>query len=149
MTEETIGGLAATNASHCAAKSGGLASPASGGTVGPHPARNSRTRASCTASRVGGGSGIHRLRLKAPLLLARPSAAQAIISSGCINSAPHDPSPPAFATAIESEGELTPAMGASRMGTWRPKRLQNASVRSKVGLIGFAASEVERTRSPT
>jgi hypothetical protein len=54
------------------------------------------------------------------LLPARSSAAQFAISPGCINSAPQDASPPAFATAIESDGALAPAMGARRIGTRKP-----------------------------
>ena len=60
MMDDTTGGRAASSASHWAAKSGGATSPASGGTDGPKPARKSRTRASCAASRTGGASGIHR-----------------------------------------------------------------------------------------
>src|SRR5580704_6302720 len=135
MTEETIGAPHVSSASHCAAKSGGFASPASGGTAGPHRSRKSRTRVSCSALRGGAGSGTQRLRLKPPLLPARTSAAQAMISSGFINSAPHDPSPPALATAIESDGALAPAIGASRIGTCRPKRRQKAAARSRVMLI--------------
>jgi hypothetical protein len=74
--------------------------------------------------------------LKPPLLAARTSAAQAAISSGCINSAPHAPSPPALATAIERDGALALAMGASSIGTCRPKRRQKAAVRARVELIG-------------
>jgi hypothetical protein len=76
------------------------------------------------------------LSWNAPLLLERTSAAQAVISSGCISSTPHDPSPPALATAIDNEGALAPAMGASRIGTLNPNRAQNASARSIVALIG-------------
>ena len=47
MIEETIGGPASSSASHCAAKSGGVASPAVAGTSGPHCARKARTAASC------------------------------------------------------------------------------------------------------
>ncbi len=135
MTDETIGGPIASSASHCVANSGGLASPASGGTVGPHVARKRRTRASCAASRIGVGSGIQRLRLKTPLLFARTSLAQSTISAGCMGKAPHAPSPPALATAIESDGALAPAIGPRRIGTRRPNRRQNALVRSKVELI--------------
>jgi hypothetical protein len=45
--------------------------------------------------------------------------AQAKISSGVIRSAPQAPSPPAFMTAMESDGADTPAMGARRMGIFR------------------------------
>ena len=72
--EEMIGGPASSMASHCAVKSAGVASPASGGTCGPQVPRNARTAASAAASRSGGGSGIHRLSWKAPLLPAgRPT----------------------------------------------------------------------------
>jgi hypothetical protein len=37
--------------------------------------------------------------------------------------------PPAWATAIESDGGQAPAIGASRIGTFSPKRSQNAAVR--------------------
>jgi hypothetical protein len=67
--------------------------------------------------------------------LERTSFAQAMISSGCISSTPHDPSPPAFATAIEMDGALAPAIGASSIGTRRPKRAQKASARLVVALI--------------
>src|ERR1051326_963071 len=130
-----MGGPAAMSASHCAAKSGGLASAASAGTAGPHLPRKSRTRASCAASRRGGGSGIQRLSWNAPLVLPRTSPAQAAISSGFISSAPHEPSPPALAMAIDSAGAGTPAIGASRIGTRRLKRAQNGLVRSRMGLM--------------
>jgi hypothetical protein len=54
-----------------------------------------------------------------------------MISAGCINSAPQAPSPPAFITAIESEGALAPAIGANRIGSFSPKRRQNASARDR------------------
>ena len=127
-----MGGPIASSASHCAAKSGGRASPASGGTAGPHAARNSRKRASRVASRSGAGSGIHKLRFMAPLQFARTSPAQSTISAGCIGKAPHAPSPPALAIAIESDGALADAMGPRRIGTFRPNRRQNIWVRSKV-----------------
>src|SRR5215831_9606700 len=130
-----MGGPAASSASHCAAKSGDLASAASAGTGGPQLPRNSRMRASCAASRCGGGSGIHRLSWNAPLVLPRTSAAQAAISAGFISSAPHEPSPPASATAIDSAGAGTPAIGASRIGRRRLKRAQNAFVRSRTGVM--------------
>jgi hypothetical protein len=53
-----------------------------------------------------------------------------MISRGCIGSAPQEPRPPAFATAIESEGAEALAIGASKIGTRKPNRLQNASARS-------------------
>src|SRR5579883_344551 len=136
MTDEIMGGAAESIASHWAEKSGGVVSPASGGTGGPQPERKSRTRASCAASRFGGGSGIQLLSWKAPLLCERTSFAQARISSGCISSTPQDPSPPALATAIDNEGALAPAMGASKIGARKLKRAQNASTRAFVALIG-------------
>src|SRR3954467_7922955 len=129
MTDEITGGAAAKSASHWAAKSGGVASPASGGTGGPHWARKSRTRVSCAGSRRGGGSGIHRLSWTGLLLPARNSSIQAAIPSGVCSSSPAAPMPPAWATAIESDGGQAPAIGASRIGTFSPKRSQNAAVR--------------------
>ena len=61
---------------------------------------------------------------------ARTCAAQAAISSGRIISAPQAPRPPALATAMESSGGQAPAMGASRIGSLRPNRSQNAWVRA-------------------
>jgi hypothetical protein len=46
MTEETIGGCAASSASHCAVKSGGVASPAFAATAGPKRSKNVRRRSS-------------------------------------------------------------------------------------------------------
>src|SRR6202035_1861431 len=144
MMDEMIGGPTASSASHCAAKSGGLASAASAATAGPHWPRKSRRRASCAASRAGGGSGIHRLSWKAPLVPARTSLAQAAISSGRISSAPHEPSPPALATATVSAGAATPAIGANRMGTRRLKRAQKASVRSDQWVIAASLRAIAR-----
>src|SRR5215475_3167057 len=93
---------------------------------------------------AGEGSEIQLLSWKASLLLERTSFAQAMISSGCISSTPHDPSPPAFATAIERDGPLAPAMGASRIGTRRPKRAQKASARLVVAVIGSSDSDAGR-----
>src|SRR5579872_2755564 len=103
MIDETTGGAAARNASHWRSKSGGLASPASGGTGGPQPARNRRTRSSAAASRTGGGSGIQRFIWNDPLLPPRNSADQAAMASGELTSPPNPPMPPAFATAMASE----------------------------------------------
>src|SRR3982750_3309484 len=130
ITDETMGGEGLNSASHCAEKSYGAALAASAGPSGPHFARNARTLASCCALRAGGGSGIHRLIWNGPRLFARTSSAHAEISAGCISSAPHAPRPPAFTTAIEREEGHAPAIGASRMGTWRPNRLQNESMRA-------------------
>src|SRR3954465_6607511 len=52
------------------------------------------------------------------------------MSSGRISSAPHAPKPPAFATAIDNDGALAPAIGARSIGTWMPNRRQNSAVRS-------------------
>ena len=60
MMEEMIAGPASSIAWHCAAKSGGVASPASGARAGPHWPRNARTADSAAAFRSGGGSGIHK-----------------------------------------------------------------------------------------
>jgi hypothetical protein len=46
----------------------------------------------------------------------RTSRTHAAISSGFINSAPHEPIPPASMTAMERDGALAPAIGASRIG---------------------------------
>jgi hypothetical protein len=43
MIDETTRGLATSSASHCAAKSSGVESPASAGTAGPHCPKNFRT----------------------------------------------------------------------------------------------------------
>src|SRR6516165_4621854 len=59
MIDETIGGAAFSNASHGEEKSRRTASPAWAGTGGPQADRNSRTRASCAGSRLGGGPGTH------------------------------------------------------------------------------------------
>ena len=120
MTEEITGGAAASTASHCAAKSGGPASPASGATGGPHCARKRRRASSAAGSRAGAGSGTQRLIWKPSAPPARRSAAQAAIASGRISSAPQAPSPPALATAMDSDGGQAPAMGASRIGARRP-----------------------------
>src|SRR5262249_19637031 len=79
--------------------------------------------------------GIHRLSWNVPLVLPRTSAAHAAISSGFISSAPHEPSPPASAIAIDSAGAGTPAIGASRMGTRRLKRAQKSLVRSRMAVM--------------
>ena len=113
-------GPASSMASHCASKSGGIASPASRGTSDPQRPRKARTASSLAVSRCGGGSGIQRLMLKPPLLPARTSAAQDLMAAGCIKSAPQLPRPPALATAMESEAGQAPAMGASRMGARSP-----------------------------
>ena len=51
---------------------------------------------------------------------------------------PHEPRPPASATAIDSDGADTAAIGASRIGTRRPKRLQKLSVRFSMSLMSFS-----------
>src|SRR3954471_24285790 len=130
-----MGGAAVNNASHCAEKSYGAALAASGRTSGPHLARNARTLASCSGLRTGAGSGIQRFIWNGPRVFARRSAAHAEISAGCINNAPHAPRPPALATAIDSEDGHAPAIGASRMGTLRPNRLQKESMRSRALFI--------------
>jgi hypothetical protein len=67
-----------------------------------------------------------------PFPFARTSSAQAVISSGCISSAPQAPSPPASITAIERAGADAPAIGASRIGSSSPKRRQNESTRARM-----------------
>jgi len=116
MIDEITRGLTASNVSHCAAKSGNFASPASAGTACPHFAKNSRTRSSPPKSRTGGGSGVQRLIWNFPWLCLRKSAHQVSISPGVISNAPHPPSPPAFATAAESDGAQAPAIGAISIG---------------------------------
>src|SRR5205807_7312839 len=54
---------------------------------------------------------------------------------GCITSAPHAPRPPAFATAMESDGGQAPAIGARRIGTRSPNRSQKARARRRVGCV--------------
>jgi hypothetical protein len=61
--------------------------------------------------------------------LARTSSAQAAISFGCINTAPQAPRLPAFISAIDKDGGQAPAIGASSIGSFKPKRLQNNSAR--------------------
>src|SRR3954452_3101612 len=146
MIDETTAGPAASSASHCAAKSGGVASPAFSGTGGPKRPRNSRTFASCAASRFGGGSGIHKLSCTAPLEDERNSCIHAAIAVGDISSAPAAPMPPALATAIASEAGLAPAIGASRIGTRSPKRLQNSAARNNGEVIGLMALRFESQR---
>jgi hypothetical protein len=63
--------------------------------------------------------------------LARTSSAQAAISFGCINTAPQAPRLPTFIIAIDKIGGQAPAMGASRIGSFKPKRLQNDSARAR------------------
>ena len=69
----------------------------------------------------------------------RTSFAHSTISAGDIKSAPQAPSPPALATAIDSAGALAPAIGANRMGTRSPNRLQNSSVRSRMFMVCLAS----------
>src|SRR4026207_1210029 len=57
-----------------------------------------------------------------------------MISSGCKSNAPQAPSPPALATAIDTERGQAPAIGARRIGTRSPKRLQNDSARALTSL---------------
>src|SRR6185436_15425 len=150
------GGAVASSTWHWSAKSTRDASPTSGGTRGPQRPKSSRTRASRCASRGGGGSGTHRLSWKGPRLPARTSATQAAIASARCRSSPAAPMPPALATAIDSAGGQAPAMGASRIGTSIPKRLQNSAARAKgAGMAGicqtppFGASLRVTTRGPS
>src|SRR5215472_3910226 len=125
--EETIAGPASNIASHCASKSGKAILPASGGTWGPQLARKLRTAASALASRLGGGSGIHRLNWNPPLVPARTSAAQARIACGCIISAPQPPRPPALAMAMASEAGQALAIGAIKIGARKLNCSQNVA----------------------
>ena len=131
MTDETIGGAAASSASHWAAKSGGVASPADGATSGPKPARNARRSASWRASRSAGGSGIQRLSWNGPALAARNDCAQPAISAGDISRQPQAPSPPALATSTDSAGGQAPAIGASRIGARSSWRARKRSMRDR------------------
>src|SRR5579864_8819482 len=130
MIDEMARGPAASNASHCAAKSGGVVSPASGDSAGPHWARKRRIASSFAESRMGGGSGIHKLSWNEPLLDARNSLAQARIPSGFVSSAPIPPMPPAFATALASVTGDALAIGPCKIGIWRPWRAANLVARS-------------------
>src|ERR1044071_728862 len=103
MTDDMIAGPTSSIASHCAAKFGSGASPASRATSGPQ------------------------------LPPARRSDAQALIASGCISSAPQPPKPPALATAIASEAGQAPAIGAIKMGIRILKVSQNALARATAG----------------
>jgi hypothetical protein len=67
------------------------------------------------------------------LLPARVSDAQALIASGCINSAPHPPKPPALAIATASDAGQAPAIGAIKIGTRRLNASQNALARATAG----------------
>src|SRR6478735_12508199 len=143
MIDETTAGPASSSASHYAAKSGGVPSPALSGTGGPKRPRNSRTFASCAGSRFGGGSGIHKLSWTAPLDDERNSCIHFAIAAGDMSSAPADPIPPALATAIAREAGQAPAIGASRIGTRRSKRWQNLSARDsgEVMIVRHSSSE--------
>jgi len=117
---DTTRGRSRRNVSHCASKSGSATSPALAGTAGPHDARKVRIRASASASRRAGGSGIHVFSWNGPAVALRTRSTHAAISSGWLVSAPIAPMPPARATAIESSGALAPAIGARRIGTRSP-----------------------------
>ena len=82
-------------------------------------------RAVATRRRIGDPE----IELKGPLPLARTSSAQATISFGCISNAPQAPRLPAFIIAIDKDGGQAPAIGASKIGSFKPKRLQKASAR--------------------
>src|SRR5262249_51179943 len=93
-------------------------------------------------SRTGGaGSGAQRLICRdAPLLLALNFATQSAIPSGGRTSAPSPPMPPAPAMATARGTESAPAIGASRMGTARPKRAQNRVARSRAVTCSMTSS---------
>src|SRR5438067_1261136 len=130
MIDETAVGLSSTNTSHCARKSGSVASPAAGGTFGPQSARNARMRASEAAYRSGGGSGIQVLIWSGPLLFDLNSCTQLRIVSSVLISAPRAPMLPALTKATERLTGQAPAMGASRIGNFNPYLEQNASART-------------------
>ena len=67
---------------------------------------------------------------------------QAMISFGCINSAPHAPIPPARITAIDNDGGQAPAIGASKIGTCIPNRSQNDVARA-LALVTDTSSFLE------
>ncbi len=129
MIEETTAGPASSMAWHWAAKSGGVESPEVCGTSGPHWPRKARTRASWSASRAGGGSGIQRLIWKAPLEPWRTSRAQSVIASGRLSTPPMPPMPPARPTAMARLAGQAPAIGACSMGILSANRRQKASAR--------------------
>ena len=129
MTEETIGGLMASNASHCAAKSGGVASPAVGATGGPETFKKCPHLILVRTIAMRRWIRDPKIDLICPLPLVRTSSAHATMSLGCISSAPQAPRLPAFMTAIDKDGAEAPAIGASRIGSCKPKRRQKASAR--------------------
>ena len=131
MIDETTRGAAASSASHCAAKSSGAASPASGGTGGPHCPRKSRTRASCSAIAHRRRVGDPQIDLEAAVALAAESARPRRRSRRARSSArrarpcrrhwrPPRPARP---------GRRRPS-APCRIGTRSPKRRQKASARS-------------------
>ena len=65
MMEEMIVGPASSIASHCASKLGGLTSPASAGTAGPHLPRKRRTASSEAEFAFGRWIGHPEIELKA------------------------------------------------------------------------------------
>ena len=131
MIEETAVGASSRNVSHCASKSGGIVSPADGGTGGPHASRNLLICISAPGSLRGRGSVIQTFNRNGPLLLlALNSSTQDRISAGGERSAPIAPIPPAFATAIDRLAGHAPAIGASMIGSLRPNFAQNRFARS-------------------
>ena len=120
MMDDTAVGASSRKVSSCASKSGNATFPASAGTAGPQLARKARMRASTCASRRGGGSGIQTLSWNGPRLFDRNSSTQARMPAGGVTSAPIAPMLPALATAIERLAGHAPAIGASRMGNFRP-----------------------------
>src|ERR1700677_3737716 len=161
MIEETTVGFSSRNVSQCSFMSGGAASPAVAATGGPQEARNSRTRASASASRRGGGSRIHVLSWNAPPLAERNCSTHARMAGGWLTTAPIAPIPPAFATAAARVAGQAPAIGAIRIGSRRPYVAQNCAARSRgrteegrgvaamVGdvMLGAATAELARRRS--
>ncbi len=129
MIEDATAGRASSSAAHCAAKSAGPASPAVASTGGPHCARNARVAASAAASRSGGGSGTHRLTCAGPSLPWRNACIQVPMSAAEDSTAPIAPMPPACATATDNGTGQVPAIGDSRIGRRRAKRVQNAVTR--------------------
>ena len=102
---------------------------------GRTPLRNARTRVSSSGSRKGGGWGIQRFSWNVLAEPARNSLTQSAISSGDISSAPQARLPPAFATAMESDGGHAPAIAANRMGTRSAYRLQKTEARCSEAFI--------------
>src|ERR1700733_270766 len=131
MIEETIVGFSSRKTSTCAFMAGGAASPALAATGGPHEARNSRTRASASASRRGWGSGIHVLSWHASPPAERNCSTHVRMAAGGLTRAPIAPIPPALATAAARVAGQAPGVGAIRIGMRIQYIAQNAAARTR------------------